>query len=115
MTIVDVNVQSPAEDAALTGVVDDELVARLAGQARAQGVSLVGEGGLLQQLTKRVLEAALEGEMDFASGLWPARARWWERQRPQRSPVQDGADRGRSGGAGRAAGPGRFVHSADRA
>lgn len=49
-------------------VIDDELIARLAGQAQAQGVSLVGEGGLLQQLTKRVLEAALEGEMDSHLG-----------------------------------------------
>jgi transposase-like protein len=31
-------------------------------------VSLVGQGGLLQQLTKRVLEAALEGEMDSHLG-----------------------------------------------
>ena len=45
----------------MAGLVDDDLIARLAGQARAQGVSLVGEGGLLQQLTKRALEAALEG------------------------------------------------------
>jgi transposase-like protein len=58
--------ETAAPDA--TGVVDDELIARLAGQARAQGVSLVGEGGLLQQLTKRVLEAALEGEMDSHLG-----------------------------------------------
>ncbi|GAA3781302.1 IS256 family transposase [Plantactinospora mayteni] len=49
-------------------VIDDDLIARLAGQARARGVSLVGEGGLLQQLTKRVLEAALEGEMDSHLG-----------------------------------------------
>jgi putative transposase len=49
-------------------VVDDELVARLAGQARAQGLSLVGEGGLLAQLTKRVLQAALEGELDAHLG-----------------------------------------------
>jgi transposase-like protein len=49
-------------------VIDDELVARLAGQARAQGLSLVGEGGLLQQLTKRVIEAALDGEMDAHLG-----------------------------------------------
>ncbi|MGI5182412.1 IS256 family transposase [Dactylosporangium sp. CA-152071] len=52
----------------MAGLVDDDLIARLAGQARAQGVSLVGEGGLLQQLTKRVLEAALEGEMDSHLG-----------------------------------------------
>lgn len=60
--------QTPAAGTGLSDVVDDEFVARLAGQARAQGVSLVGEGGLLQQLTKRVLEAALEGEMDSHLG-----------------------------------------------
>jgi transposase-like protein len=54
--------------AGLADVVDDELVARLAGQARARGLSLVGEGGLLRQLTKRVLEAALDGEMDAHLG-----------------------------------------------
>ena len=52
----------------MADLVDDALVARLAGQARAWGVSLVGEGGLLQQLTKRVLEAAIEGEMDSHLG-----------------------------------------------
>ena len=59
---------TPADGSGLADVVDDELVARLAGQARARGVSLVGEGGLLQQLTKRVLEAALEGELDAHLG-----------------------------------------------
>jgi transposase-like protein len=60
--------QTPASETGLGDVVDDELVARLAGQARAWGVGLVGEGGLLQQLTKRVLEAALDGEMDSHLG-----------------------------------------------
>ncbi len=59
---------APADGSGLADVLDDEFVARLAGQARAQGVSLVGAGGLLQQLTKRVLEAALEGEMDSHLG-----------------------------------------------
>jgi putative transposase len=68
MITVDMDVPSPAGGVALAGLVDDELVARLAGEARAQGVSLAGEGGLLQQLTKRVLEAALEGEMDSHLG-----------------------------------------------
>ena len=49
---------------ALAEALDPALVARLAAQARAQGVSLLGRGGLLQQLTKRFLEAALEAEMD---------------------------------------------------
>jgi putative transposase len=43
--------------------VDAELVTRLVEQARAAGVQLTGDGGLLQQLTKRVLESALEGEI----------------------------------------------------
>src|SRR3982750_374363 len=43
--------------------VDAELVARLVEQARTAGLQLTGEGGLLQQLTKRVLESALEGEI----------------------------------------------------
>ena len=45
------------------GGVDAELVARLVEQARAAGLQLTGEGGLLQQLTKRVIEAALDGEI----------------------------------------------------
>jgi transposase-like protein len=43
--------------------VEQELIGRLVEQARAEGLDLVGEGGLLQQLTKRVLESALEGEI----------------------------------------------------
>ena len=43
--------------------VDAELVARLVEQARTAGLQLTGEGGLLQQLTRRVLESALEGEI----------------------------------------------------
>ncbi|GGM43932.1 IS256 family transposase [Promicromonospora citrea] len=44
-------------------VVDRALVAQLIGGAREQGLSLDGQGGLLAQLTKLVLESALEGEM----------------------------------------------------
>ena len=46
-----------------TGAVDDGLVAELVARAQAGGVKLTGEGGLLQQLTKHVLESALEGEL----------------------------------------------------
>ncbi|SPL97734.1 Mobile element protein [[Actinomadura] parvosata subsp. kistnae] len=42
---------------------DRELVAQLVDQARAEGVELVGENGLLGRLTKLVLESALEGEI----------------------------------------------------
>jgi putative transposase len=43
--------------------VDEQLAARLVEQARSQGISLVGPDGLLQQVTKLVLEGALEGEL----------------------------------------------------
>jgi putative transposase len=43
--------------------VDEQLIARLAGRAREGGLQLTGEGGLLGQLTKRLVESALEGEI----------------------------------------------------
>ena len=42
---------------------DDQLIDELVGRAQAGGLQLTGEGGLLQQLTKRFLESALEGEI----------------------------------------------------
>jgi putative transposase len=42
---------------------DEQLVGKLVEQARASGLQLSGEGGLLQRLTKLVLESALEGEI----------------------------------------------------
>jgi transposase-like protein len=51
----------PAPDA--LDAVDEQLIDRLAARARAGGLQLAGEGGLLQQLTKRLLESALEGEL----------------------------------------------------
>ena len=45
-------------------VLDEQGVAeQLVAQARAKGIDLVGPDGLLNQLTKRVFEAALEEEM----------------------------------------------------
>ena len=44
-------------------VIDGRLVEQLVGRAREQGLALTGEGGLLGQLTKLVLESALEGEI----------------------------------------------------
>jgi putative transposase len=43
--------------------VDEQLIARLAGKAREGGLALTGENGLLAQLTKRLVESALEGEI----------------------------------------------------
>ncbi|MFD9692639.1 IS256 family transposase [Kitasatospora sp. NPDC059088] len=42
---------------------DDQLIGQLVDRARASGLQLTGAGGLLQQLTKKILESALEGEM----------------------------------------------------
>lgn len=46
-------------------------MAELVARAQASGVKLTEEGGLLQQLTKRVLESALEGELTDHLGHEP--------------------------------------------
>jgi transposase-like protein len=64
MTVVDtaaVEINEPAGPD--LDAVDAELIDRLVDRARSGGVKLTGAGGLLQQLTKRVLESALEGEI----------------------------------------------------
>ncbi len=43
--------------------VDAQLAAHLVAQARTQGISLIGPDGLLQRMTKLVVEGALEGEL----------------------------------------------------
>ena len=62
---LDAVTDGPAEGAGPAGLdpVDEQLIAQLAGRARANGLELTGENGLLAQLTKRVLESALEGEI----------------------------------------------------
>ena len=46
-----------------SSVTDEQLIGVLVDRARGAGLKLTGEGGLLQKLTKRVLESALEGEI----------------------------------------------------
>lgn len=55
--------QTQSSAGAETDAVDEHLAARLVEQARSQGISLVGPDGLLQRVTKLVLEGALEGEL----------------------------------------------------
>ena len=43
---------------------DKQLMSSLVAQVRSQGLQLTGENGLLGQLTKIIVEAAAEGEMD---------------------------------------------------
>jgi putative transposase len=45
-------------------VAEERVVRELAAWARAEGLQMTGEGGLLSRLTKRVFESALQGEMD---------------------------------------------------
>ncbi|GAA3706363.1 hypothetical protein GCM10023082_00470 [Streptomyces tremellae] len=56
-------VEEPVVESAVEAVSDEQLVAMLVERARSEGLQLTGEGGLLQQLAKRVLESALEGEI----------------------------------------------------
>jgi len=51
-----------------SAVVNQKVVAELVARASTEGVSLTGEGGLLQQLPKLVLESSLEGELDAHLG-----------------------------------------------
>ena len=51
-------------DPMATEVDQQELAQQLLAQAREQGIDLVGPDGLLNRLTKNVLETALEAEMD---------------------------------------------------
>jgi putative transposase len=61
--VSDVIASTPAEQDALDAV-DEQLIKQLTDRARAEGLQLTGEGGLLSRLTKTVLESALEGELD---------------------------------------------------
>jgi transposase-like protein len=57
-------VMEPAPGRALASrIASEELAAELLARAESDGISLVGPGGLLAGLTKRVLEVALEAEM----------------------------------------------------
>ena len=59
MTVVAMDVSTKPGDG-----LDEQLVRQLVDRARAEGLKLTGEGGLLGRLTKVVLESASEGEMD---------------------------------------------------
>lgn len=65
MTSENVAEQEAVESAAAMSAkaMDDQLIDELVSRARVEGLQLTGEGGLLQQLTRRLLESALEGEI----------------------------------------------------
>jgi putative transposase len=61
--VADVTTQQD-QDTPQLAAADEQLLRELAERARADGLKLTGEGGLLGKLTKMVLESALEGELD---------------------------------------------------
>src|SRR6201982_1442616 len=52
------------QDVAELSAADEQVLRELTERARAGGLKLTGEGGLLGKLTKMVVEGALEGELD---------------------------------------------------
>jgi putative transposase len=87
-TLNDVVTKKPAEQSA-----EQQAAAELVRLAKEQGLSLTGPDGLLKQLTRTVLETALNEEMTEHLGYAkhdPAGGRG--RQCAQQCPVQDGAD-----------------------
>ena len=54
-----------------------QLAEQLLAQAKEQGVGLIGPGGLLYGLTKKVLETALEAEITEHLGHEHATTRRW--------------------------------------
>ena len=61
--MTDVTNQQDLDGTELTAA-DEQLLRELTERARAGGLKLTGEGGLLGKLTKMVVEGALEGELD---------------------------------------------------
>jgi putative transposase len=57
-------VDVPPGESVLLDAVDEQLIGQLADRARSHGLRLTGEGGLLAQLTKTIIESATEGELD---------------------------------------------------
>jgi putative transposase len=92
-----------------------QLASTLVEQAQAEGVELVGPGGLLTGLTKTVLETALEAELSDHLGYDKHDPGGATGQLLQRHSAQDGADRGGPGGDRGPAGPGRHVGAGDPA
>lgn len=64
MTDHDVVVATPPTNDNDDGRLDQSIAEELVARARADGIDLVGPGGLLGELTKQILETGLEVEMD---------------------------------------------------
>jgi hypothetical protein len=60
-------------ESVVTPIDQMQLAQQLVEQARAEGIELIGPGGLLTGLTKSVLETALEAEIGLPTRCW---SRW---------------------------------------
>jgi hypothetical protein len=98
--------EQPAGDASLAGIelppevhdrLSDEVIDRLLAGARSED-EIVGPGGVLAQLTKRLVERALQAELSEHLGYEPhPGATRRSRQHPQRLDAEDACDRTRLG------------------
>lgn len=61
--MTDVVSDTKAQEMPVDEVVDNALIQQPMARAKDGGMKLAGEGGLLQQLTKKLLESALESEI----------------------------------------------------
>ena len=109
-TLEDVAKKKAAEQSA-----EQKAAVELVRLAQEQGLSLTGPDGLIKQLTKTVLETALNEEMTEHLG--------YEKNDPAgrgsgnslgRHPIEDGAHRDRPGRDRRAPGSGSDLRAADR-
>ncbi len=106
----------PRRDADEPRLLDEAMAEALIEQAREQGVELLGEHGLLRQMTKAVLERALAEELtEHLSYEHVGSGRARDREQPQRVHPEAAADRGRQRRPGGAPGPGRLLRPAGRA
>jgi hypothetical protein len=84
------------------------------GRARAEGVELIGPGGLLTGLAKTVLETALRVELSEHLGYGKHEPVGRNGENSRNGSTEDGADRARAGRDRCPAGPGRHVRDGDR-
>ena len=101
-------------EASYARLTDLQIAEQLVEQAKADGVELVGPGGLLNGLTRTVLETALEVEMSEHLGYDKHDAVGRNLgNSAERQQVQDSPDGGRSRDDRGATRPGRHVRAED--
>ncbi len=109
-TLLDMTKKKPP----VPGSAEQQAAVEMVRRAREQGLSLTGPDGLLKQLTKTVLETALNEEMTEHLGHEKHGDPAGDNIR-RRHPRENGEDRGHRARADRgAAGPGGHASAADR-